>query len=165
MQRPTSKAGGVVFKLIGCSKLKVEGSMFRRLIAPVIFALLLLSGGAVWAQDAGGVAGSVVSSWDGSPLSFATVTVRGTTLAAQTDVTGRYELKGVPAGTQVLRFSKAGFSPVTVTDVIRQVVITDTATEGVTVVPSVGEIADSPDKQMANAVGRLARSVRDQGRR
>lgn len=69
------------------------------------------------AQDAGTVAGSVVSSWDGSPLPLVTITVRGTTLAVQTDAAGRYELKNVPPGMQVLRFSKSGYSPVTVTDV------------------------------------------------
>jgi outer membrane receptor protein involved in Fe transport len=95
----------------------VECWMFRRVIWPVIFALLLLSGGAAKAQDAGSVAGAVVSSWDGSPLGGVTITVRGTTLAVQTDAAGRYELKNVPPGTQVLRFSKSGFSPVTVTDV------------------------------------------------
>lgn len=91
--------------------------MFRRVIYPVIFALLLLSGSAVWAQDAGNVAGAVVSSWDGSPLGGVTITVRGTTLAVQTDAAGRYELKNVPPGMQVLRFSKSGYSTVTVTDV------------------------------------------------
>lgn len=55
--------------------------------------------------------------------------------------------------------------PVTVTDVIRQVVIRETQTDGVTVVPSVGDVADSTDKKLAAAVGRLARGVRDQGRR
>lgn len=45
------------------------------------------------------------------------VTVRGTTLATQTDATGRYELKNVPIGDQVLRFSKSAYASAVVTDV------------------------------------------------
>jgi hypothetical protein len=58
----------------------------------------------------------VVNSYDGVALPKVTITVRGTTLAVQTDNAGRYELKNVPIGTQVLRFSKPGFRPVVVTD-------------------------------------------------
>ena len=54
---------------------------------------------------------------DGSPLSLVTVSVRGTTLANQTDATGTYELKNVPSGDQVLRFSKSGFESAVVTEV------------------------------------------------
>jgi len=70
-----------------------------------------------FAQDTGGVAGIVVSTWDGTPLSGVTVTVRGTTLAVQTDVSGRYELSGLPSGEHLLRFSKSGFAGANVTDV------------------------------------------------
>lgn len=84
-------------------------------------ALVLLLGlvfvGAVNAQDLGGVGGVVLSTWNGSPLAGVTITVRGTTLAAQTDAAGRYELKNVPPGTQVLRFSKSGYAAASVTDV------------------------------------------------
>src|SRR6185503_15189937 len=59
----------------------------------------------------------VVNTWDGTPLPSVTVTVRATTLAVQTDANGRYELKNVPPGEQVLRFFKAGFAAVVVTDV------------------------------------------------
>jgi hypothetical protein len=55
--------------------------------------------------------------------------------------------------------------PVSVTDVIRQVVIRDAPGEGVRVTPSVGDVVDSSDQKLAVAVGRLARGVRDQGRR
>lgn len=69
------------------------------------------------AQDSGAASGVVVNAFDGAPLSGATVTVRGTTLATQTDSTGRFELKGLPPGDQVLRFSKSGFAAAVVTDV------------------------------------------------
>jgi hypothetical protein len=80
-------------------------------------ALLVLLSPGVFAQETGSVAGLVISSWDGTPLPGVTVTVRGTTLAAQSNSSGRYELKGVPGGTQVLRFSKSGYASAVVTDV------------------------------------------------
>lgn len=69
------------------------------------------------AQDTGAVAGTVISSWDASPLAGVVVSVRGTTLAAQTDANGRYEIRGVAPGDQVLRLSKSGFATAVVTDV------------------------------------------------
>lgn len=84
-----------------------------------LLALLVLLFSVCWvaAQENGTVSGVVVSSWDGSALSGATVTVRGTTLAAQTDAAGRFELKDVPSGDQVMRISKSGFASAVVTDV------------------------------------------------
>lgn len=81
--------------------------------------LLLASVGVVrlTAQETGGVAGLVISTWDGKPLGGVTVVVRGTTLAGQSDGAGRYELKAVPPGDQVLRFTKGGYASATVTDV------------------------------------------------
>ena len=83
----------------------------------LLLLLLLLSGPAAPAQDVGTVSGLVVSTWDGTPIAGAVITARGTTLAAQTDNTGRYELKNVPTGDQVLRISKSGFAAAVVTDV------------------------------------------------
>ena len=69
------------------------------------------------APNLGSVAGAIVSSWDGAVLPNAIVTVRGTTLAAQSDANGRFQLNGVPAGDQTLRFSKSGYASANVTDV------------------------------------------------
>lgn len=69
------------------------------------------------AADSGTVAGVVVSSWDGTVLPSVVVTVRGTTLATQSEANGHFELKNVPPGDQVVRFSKAGFATAVVTDV------------------------------------------------
>ena len=93
--------------------------MFRFWLLAIVFTLLALFAFSsnARAQDSGAVSGVVVSSWDGTTLPGAVVTVRGTTLAAQTDATGRYELKNVPPGDQVLRFSKSGFAAAVVTDV------------------------------------------------
>src|SRR5262245_61927201 len=87
------------------------------LIAWLGVALGLAACPAAFAQDNGSVAGAVVSSWDAAPLSGATITVRGTTLATQSDSTGHFQLKDVPPGEQVLRFSKSGFAAAVVTDV------------------------------------------------
>lgn len=81
-----------------------------------VLSLVLLSWQAV-AQEVGAVAGVVISTWDGAPLSGTVVTVRGTTLATQSGTDGRFELKSVPPGDQTLRFSKSGFASAVVTDV------------------------------------------------
>jgi outer membrane receptor protein involved in Fe transport len=72
---------------------------------------------AVNAQDTGAVAGLVVSTWDGAPLTGVAVTVRGTTLGTQTDAAGRFHLERVPVGEQGLRFSKSGFASALVGEV------------------------------------------------
>src|SRR5262245_2144924 len=104
-----------------------EAAAFRSLPSPTpifqlgvfrgFLLLILVFAPLAGAQEFGSVAGVVVSTWDGTALSAVTVTVRGTTLAAQTDASGRYELKNVPPGDQVLRFSKSGYAAATVTDV------------------------------------------------
>lgn len=78
------------------------------------------------AQDTGSATGVVVNSWNGTPVAGAAVTVRGTTLATQTDPTGRFELKNIPPGDQVLRISKSGFAAAVVTDV--RVIVGQTTT-------------------------------------
>src|SRR5262245_54655780 len=83
----------------------------------LILAAFLVCARSALAQDTGAVGGVVVNTWDGTPLPSVVVTVRGTTLATQTDATGRYELKNVPPGDQVMRFSKSGFASAVVTDV------------------------------------------------
>lgn len=86
-------------------------------IAGLVLALVLSTVKTATAQEGGAVSGTVVSTWDGAPLPGVVVSVRGTTTAAQTDASGRYELKTVPAGDQVLRFSKSGYATAVVTDV------------------------------------------------
>ncbi|HXJ56719.1 MAG TPA: TonB-dependent receptor [Verrucomicrobiae bacterium] len=92
------------------------------------------------AQETGGIGGVVVSTWNGSPLPNVTITVRGTTLAVQTDASGRYELKEVPVGTHVLRFSKPGFTAVVVTDA--RVVPGQTTTVNGNLQPEITELAE-----------------------
>jgi TonB-dependent receptor len=86
-------------------------------VLPYLVLLWLFAAVVAHGQDAGSVAGLVVNTWDGNPLAGVTVTVRGTTLAVQTDPQGRYQLDHVPAGNQEVRFSKSGFATALVTDV------------------------------------------------
>ena len=91
---------------------------FSRVIGwATVLGLLALAGFTARAQDNGSISGVVVSTWDATPLSGVTVTLRGTTLATQADASGRFELKNVPPGNQVLRFSKSGYASAAVTDV------------------------------------------------
>ncbi len=69
------------------------------------------------AQETGSIAGVLIESWDGKPLGGATVLVRGTTLATTTDGSGRFQIRGVPPGDQVVRFSRPGYATAVVTDV------------------------------------------------
>ncbi len=71
--------------------------------------LLVVIGVTASGQETGSITGLVISSWDASPLPNATITVRGTTLATQTDVDGRFAISGVPTGDHILRFSRSGF--------------------------------------------------------
>lgn len=95
---------------------RTQAVVFLRAFGAAVFILLVSAFNTV-AQEAGSVSGVVVNSFDGKPISGATVTVRGTTLAAQTDSTGRFELKTLPPGDQVLRISKSSFAAAIVTDV------------------------------------------------
>src|SRR2546422_650293 len=88
-------------------------NVFGFLRAGAAFCLIAF---AASAQEAGTISGVVVNTWDGTPLPNVIVSVRGTTLATQTDANGRFELKNVPPGDQVLRFSKSGFASAVVSD-------------------------------------------------
>jgi TonB-dependent receptor len=68
--------------------------------------LILIAGSPVaQAQSTGTVQGRVVSAATGSPIPGANVIVEGTTIGAATDPSGRYQLQGVPAGTQEVTVS------------------------------------------------------------
>jgi len=93
-------------------------SRSSRQAAPAWWIAFLLLTLRVWAQtDSGSVAGTVLESWDATPLAGVTVTVRGTTLATTTDAAGQFRLDEVPPGDQTLRFSRSGYATAVVTDV------------------------------------------------
>ena len=92
----------------------------RRLVRWVFRASwcwMLVFGTPIQAQETGSITGVIIEGWDGRPLGGVTVTVRGTTLAATSDAQGRFQLSGVPAGDQVVRFSRSGYAAAVVTDV------------------------------------------------
>lgn len=59
-------------------------------------------------QDYGSVTGRVIDAKTNQPISTATVAV-GTTITATTDSAGAFTLGNVPAGTQTVRVSAAGY--------------------------------------------------------
>lgn len=81
---------------------------------------LLFATGSLNSQESGGgtVTGVVIDTWNTAPLAGVTVAVRGTTLAGTTDAEGRFGLTGVPAGMQILTFSKSGYARAVVTEVL-----------------------------------------------
>jgi len=90
----------------------------RRLPLLCAFALIGLSP-ELAGQDGGGgsIRGKVTDSWRGNPVPAAIVTVRGTTLAAETDREGAYLVRGVPPGNHTLIVSRNGYERVVVSDV------------------------------------------------
>jgi outer membrane receptor protein involved in Fe transport len=83
----------------------------------LLFLVPALVGNAQTNSDNGEVAGLVIETWGGKPLSGVTITLRGTTLATTTDAQGRYTLKPVPPGDHIMRFSKSGYAAAVVSEV------------------------------------------------
>jgi TonB-linked SusC/RagA family outer membrane protein len=73
----------------------------------MLFSLFLIAGSLAMAQTVQ-ISGTVTSSDDGLPLPGVTISVKGTTLGALTDVSGKYVLL-VPAKNNILVFSYIGF--------------------------------------------------------
>ena len=71
--------------------------------------LLLFVSSPVFAQGTGAVAGRVTDS-DGRPLGGVVVALPSLGRSVSTRATGRYVLSGVPAGRQVLQFSRIGYA-------------------------------------------------------
>ncbi|WP_207632867.1 SusC/RagA family TonB-linked outer membrane protein [Foetidibacter luteolus] len=86
--------------------------MSSRITRIVSCCLLFLLPVAVFAQQK--VTGKVTNAKDGKPIPFATVMVKGTTVATNTDEEGVFSLN-VPAGNTVLTVSSVGFVPLDVT--------------------------------------------------
>ena len=76
-----------------------------------LLTLLCAAAGPAAAQGTGTVQGIVTDAAGRSPIPGARVSVDGTTLGAITGADGRYELRGVPAGTRTLRAQMLGYAP------------------------------------------------------
>lgn len=73
-------------------------------------AALIGAAGTAWAQGAATIRGTVVDSVSRQPIPGVQLGVIGTSLGAQTDASGRYLIRGVPAGTATLRAQRIGFA-------------------------------------------------------
>jgi TonB-linked SusC/RagA family outer membrane protein len=104
-----------------------ERSSFRA-TAIVAFSLLALFGvpGTATAQGSGNIQGTVTDSASRRPVIGAQVSVAGSNRATLTDEAGRYALRGVPAGSVVLRVTRLGYA---VTERRRTLAANETATE------------------------------------
>ena len=85
-------------------------SVLAALVSSVALAGLA-SAAAAQTPATGQITGVVSDSASGQPLNAAQVSVAGTTLAVQTDATGRYNLARVPAGTHTVQVRRLGFQP------------------------------------------------------
>lgn len=78
---------------------------------------LVLSASTLLAQ-AGSVSGKVVDSTTNSPIANVNVTISGTRFGAVTGSDGSFNVRGVPAGSQVVRAARIGYRARTVTVVV-----------------------------------------------
>ena len=84
-----------------------------RLSAFVCFILLFVARVTAAAQGGptGKIAGRVTDAHSGAPLANTMVQITGTTIGTMTSDDGRFEIRGVPAGTQSLTIRRMGYSP------------------------------------------------------
>ena len=87
----------------------------RLLIAAVV--CVGLSGVIALAGTTGKIAGTVIDEETNEPLPGAVVTILGTTMGANTDLNGRYQIINVPVGTFSIQAKMMGFETVTYTNV------------------------------------------------
>lgn len=73
----------------------------------IVFILLLLPA-IIFAQSAGNITGKVADA-KGMPVSYANVSIAGTTMGAAADIDGNYAVANVPAGSYTLRVTAIGY--------------------------------------------------------
>src|SRR5919109_4510999 len=86
----------------------------RRHVVPIL-ALLSLTAMPLAAQGTGTVRGQVVDSVTRQALSGVTIRIQGTQRETQTAADGSYSIADVAAGAVVLRATRIGFGPQTLT--------------------------------------------------
>src|SRR5215211_1645815 len=87
---------------------------WTRLFAGLV-ALVASSRSATAQVATGRITGTVTDSANATPVAGANVTVMGTRLGAVAGAGGRFTVADVPAGTQRVRVTRLGFSPVEAT--------------------------------------------------
>ena len=97
----------------GLSMTHTNRMKFRTLNRILTLLLLLLaSNGFAFSRpsiDQGRIRGTVTDSSNGQPISYANVTLRGTSLGASANSSGFYHISSVPPGTYVLVVSQVGY--------------------------------------------------------
>lgn len=114
---PSLVFGGVLIFVESLPNRSVSAARGPRLWLMLMVLLGLGHLSAVGQQEFGTIGGTILESWEGKPLGGVAVTLRGTTLATTTDSQGRFQLRDVPAGDHVLRFSRSGYAATVVTEV------------------------------------------------
>jgi hypothetical protein len=82
-----------------------------------LFAGVCLPDAAV-AQEPGSITGRVLDAATKAPLESVSVAVDGTEMGSLTSAKGTFGIAGVPAGSYVVRVSRLGYGPLTMTDII-----------------------------------------------
>lgn len=77
-------------------------------------AFFIILGSLALAAEHGTITGTVTDSKTGSPISGATVTVKGAGLSALTDAGGRFTIANVPTGFHTVQASMAGYQSATI---------------------------------------------------
>ena len=93
------------------SSMRVRYRILRPLGLGILTAVLAGIGpvpGTAYAQNTGTIAGSVTNT-EGEPLAFANVLVDKTQIGSTTDATGKFEIKNVPVGEQLVKVLYLGY--------------------------------------------------------
>jgi TonB-dependent outer membrane receptor, SusC/RagA subfamily, signature region len=116
---PAHVTGIAAFPVIGPWPLEPHFTLstpefnMKMAIRSCLFALAFFALPALAQAQTGRVAGTVLDSATSQPISYARITVVGTTIVTGSNSDGRFTLAAVPIGSQQLRIQRIGFLPVT----------------------------------------------------
>lgn len=127
--------------------------MRSRALFPVQILLLCLAINGQAQVNTQTVKGTVLDKTSERPLSYASVSVVGTTLGTTTDSNGRYHLPGVPVGRQQIAFSFSGYKTAVIPEVLvtagKEVVVDVALEESITNLKDVTVTGSKTRKGMA----------------
>ena len=83
-----------------------------KLTLAILAVLSLIAAAIIMAEPTGQISGTVVDSQTNLPIAGATVLIVGTNRGANTDLDGKFLIKGVAPGTYTIRISSLGFQTV-----------------------------------------------------
>lgn len=82
--------------------------MFLKRVSSFVLLIMMIST-ALFAQETGGLRGTVTDKATGEALPFANVVVRGTTMGTACDLDGKFILRSIPSGNQTIEVSYVGY--------------------------------------------------------